>query len=566
MMFVMHRFKLAAVAALLAVAMALPAAAQAPLVGVAVKAGPADRSGNVSHLDITLTVPEVTAAASAPLFSMTYAFSNVESAARTLTIQSATDSDGALTLTPLDAPNANGRTWSANRGVRGDLTVSYRVLIDNTPSALGTGPPLGLRTEGNGFSGAGSTFILTPLPQRQARASVRFDLEELGANATATTIFGDGDVELPAGSFGRLTQSFYMGGQVRRHPARLTPTGFSSVWLDPIPFDAPALMSWTQKLYDWYMAYFKADSTRPYRVFMRYNPINPGGGVALPNAFVVTHDGRATSPDELKITLAHEMLHTQIAGIAQWFSEGAATYYGRVLPLRARMITPAQFLENLNEYAARYYTNALIATPTAELQARFWEDTRIRTLPYDRGSFYLAVVDSRIRKASGGKRSLDDVVLALVSRNRSGQQNNESTWLELVAQEYGPASKTDYDAMLAGAVMLPDSDAYGPCFRRTTKQFRQFELGFDPKILAERGRIVRGVVEGSAAARAGLRDGDEIVVPVALDAVQGKQDRRITYLVRRNGRNLTITYLPRGAMAEAYQWERVPGVSDNSCS
>src|SRR5262245_60680698 len=55
--------------------------------------------------------------------------------------------------------------------------------------------------------------------------------------------------------------------------------------------------------------------------------------------------------------------------------------------------------------------------------------------------------------------------------------------------------------MLAGATQLPESDGFGPCFRRITKPFRRFELGFELKILAERDRIVRGVVPGSAAER-----------------------------------------------------------------
>jgi hypothetical protein len=550
--------------AILTAAFSAPIGAQsAPLLSVVLKPGPADESRFIGYLDIAMTVSGVSAAAGAPVFSMIHVFANGETAAKTLQVQEARDAQGKLTLTPRDT---NGvRNWSADRAVAGDLTVRYRVAIDNTPPAFGSGPPLTLRTEGSGFSGAGTGFLLVPVDQRQFRYSVHFDLSALGPSASAVTIFGDGDVKLDTPvPFGQLTQSFYMAGRLHRYPERLRAGGFSSVWLDPMPFDARALMSWTDSLYGWYVNFFKADTARPYRVFLRYNPINPWGGVALPNAFVATHDQKATSGDQLKVTLAHEMLHTQLAGVAQWFSEGVATYYARILPWRAGLLTADDFLKDLNEYAARYYTNALIATPNADVGPRFWEDTRIRTLPYDRGSFYLAVVDGKIRKASGGKRSLDDVAMAVVERNRRGQPVNEAGLIEMFAAEYGATAKADHEAMLAGATQLPESDGFGSCFRRITKPFRRFELGFESKILTERDRIVRGVIAGSAAERAGLRNGDVITVPIGLDGVQGKQDRTITYQVRRGDRVFPVTYLPRGDTVQTYQWERVPGVSECS--
>ena len=78
-------------------------------------------------------------------------------------------------------------------------------------------------------------------------------------------------------------------------------------------------------------------------------------------------------------------------------------------------------------------------------------------------------------------------------------------------------------------------------------------------------RIVRGLVPGSAAAKAGLQEGDEIVAPVGLDVVQGKQDATLTLQIRRDGKTFPITYLPRGEVTEAYQWRRVTGVPAKKC-
>ncbi len=78
-------------------------------------------------------------------------------------------------------------------------------------------------------------------------------------------------------------------------------------------------------------------------------------------------------------------------------------------------------------------------------------------------------------------------------------------------------------------------------------------------MLTESPRAVRGLMAGSAAERAGLRNGDEITRPVGQDDLQGRQEGILTLQVQRSGQPLTIAYLPRGETVNAWQWERVPG-------
>ena len=122
-----------------------------------------------------------------------------------------------------------------------------------------------------------------------------------------------------------------------------------------------------------------------------------------------------------------------------------------------------------------------------------------------------------------------------------------------------------FRGMLAGAWQIPESDAFGSCFRRTRVPLRRYELGFEPKVLTEQPRIVRGLVAGSAAERASLRNGDEILRPVGQDAIQGDQAREIELQLRREGRDWTLRYLPRGATVDAWQWHRKPSACDASC-
>ncbi len=548
----------------------------ASLLTLTLKPGPADKDGFVAYVEVSAELQKADTAAGAPVLKMPLVVANVDSVATTMEHFAASDARGTIVLQTKDetgnAP-VRYRHWVAERPIVGDLVFHYRAPVSHaTPKR--TGPPFALRTEGGGFSGAGLVFIAMPGSDKPYRLALRWDLSQLGPQAIGVSSFGDGDRDIsePADVSRGLTSGFFMAGPVLHYPDKPPASGFSSDWLRSsfLTFDPKPLMEWTAKLYDYDERFFRSGD-HPYRVFLRYNPVNPGGGVGLMNSFVVTF-GRDTKIDHLKFTLSHEMLHTFAPSLADetetldtsWFSEGLAVFYQRVLALRAGLITPDDFVRDLNQTAARYYTNSLNSTPNDQIGRRFWEDTRIRVLPYDRGSMYMAVVDSRIRKASGGTRSLDDLVLALLDRAKKGRRNTPASWIDLVTAELGPSAKTQYEGMLGGDVMLPDSDAFGPCFERTTLPLRRFELGFDPSAMGTT-RIIRGLIPGSQAARAGLQNGDEIAFPVGLDDVQGDQNRTLTLQIRRDGRVFPVTYLPRGETVDTYQWTRVPAVPDKDC-
>lgn len=557
--------------ALAAAALATAVAAQdAPQMEVRLSPGPMDADAGRGVVDVTLRIPQADAPAGAPVLTLPVVIANTDTIATTLQGLSATDAAGPLPLTVKDDPPAiaYARRWVAGRPVKGELVVRYRAPVDNTPPKRGSGPPYQLRTEGGGVSGVGNTFILLPETQKAYRIALRWDLKRLGPGASAMSSFGEGDVELPAGPPERLHRALYMAGPMHRHPTPVREAGFSAAWLGETPFDPRPLMTWADQLHGWMSRFFGDPAQPPYRVILRYNPINAGGGAALTNSFLLTWGETAKDPERLKGTLAHEMIHTWTAtGLGgQWYGEGIAVHYQALLPLRAGLIRPDDYLEDINDTAGRYYTNALNDTPDAEIAPRFWEDTRIRVLPYDRGAMYFAVLDGRIRRASGGQRSLDDLIREMVRRRREGQPTSEAVWLELVTKELGEAGRTLHADMLGGKLMLPESGDFGPCFRRTTGKFRRFELGFEPKSLVGEVKTIRGLIPGSEAEKAGLRNGDIVTYSVALDGVQGDQDRKLTLQVTRDGRTFPVTYLPRGEVVEAHQWARVPGVPDARCA
>ncbi len=530
--------------------------------------------GDITAVEVTIhwnPPPPAVERTDAPLeLRMPQVQSNVDTIAREITVE-ARDARGALLLTVAEeGSDATAvRVWHAPRAVDGSLQLRYRAPIHNRLGTRGAAPPFELRTETGAFSGAGLAFLLLPETETPHRLSLRWDLSALPAGARGVSSLGVGNVELetPAPP-ARLARAFYMAGRVGLQPENATGHGFFGAWMGEPPFDARELLAWTERLYAHYDSFFGDAATVPrYGVFLRRNLVNPGGGVGLQDSFVGTFD-TGLDVEDFRLTLAHEMFHTRSPYIvnppglaSQWFAEGLAVFYQRVLPRRFGMIDAQRFLDDVNYHAGRYFTNALGDAPYAQVPLRFWEDTRIRTIPYDRGSFYFVVLDQALRRHSSGRRSLDDLVFELRRRERDGSKLALADWEALLRAELGEAAVQQFRGMLAGAWQVPESDAFGPCFRRTRVPLRRYELGFEPKVLTEQPRIVRGLIAGSAAARAGLRNGDEILRPVGQDGIQGEQTRELELQVRRDGRDQAIRYLPRGETVEAWQWERDPAAA-----
>ena len=540
-----------------------------------------------TSVDVSLRFEGIGTAAGAPLLRLPLVVSNVDTVATTLTALRAEDAKGPLRLTArdVDLPETSARDavtggpsreWTADRATVGTLSIRYTVPAGATLPPRGPAPPFAFSNDGNATSAAGHVFLLLPPAPHRYRTTIDWKLDDALKGSRAFSSFGAGKVSPPEPVSGtELRMSFFMAGPVGAYPAKVPETGFFSAWQGAAPFDANALMQWTSTLHGHYARFFGQSVPPSYGVFLRYNPINAGGGVGLHHSFVTTFGrdgGQGTDPTQLKFTLAHEMFHTfqpfldQPVGLAaSWFGEGLATFYQTRLPLRFGLITADEFLADINDTAARYYTSLMATAPNSEVPKRFWADTRIRTLPYDRGMLYFATVDDAVRKASGGRRSLDDLMLEMLRLQRSGQKLSTAVWEQQLRRELGEAAVADFRAFLDGAMPLPASDAFGPCFRKTTKPMRRYELGFDSAVLAEPRRIVRGLQAGSAAAQAGLRDGDEIVIPVPQDAIQGNQTAVLNLQIKRDGQSRTISYLPRGETVDTFQWERDPGFKGNGC-
>lgn len=542
-----------------------------------------DDSG-IETVALSFAFEGVSAQAGEPLFRLPLIASNVDTVATVLDDLVAEDDLGEIPLSfeDVDLPETAARDavsggpsrqWLAGRDTQGPVTVSYSVPADATLPPRGPAPPFGFSHHGQGVSAAGHIFVILPPGNERYDTVINWDMSQAPDGARGFSSLGEGRVEADAPMSGQeLRMSFYMAGALDSWPEPTPETGFFGVVQGEPPFDGQQLLSWAGELYEDYSGFFGQDETPTYGVFIRYNPINGGGGVGLHHSFVLTYKEDSTNVAALQSTLAHEMFHTFQPFIAEpgglessWFGEGLAVFYQARLPLRFGKLTPEDFLEDLNFHAGRYYTSLMATAPNSEVPTRFWADTRIRTLPYDRGMLYFVTIDHAIRETSNGARSLDDLMLEMLRREQAGETLTNASWEAVLEAELGPEAVTDFRNFLEGEMPVPASDAFGPCFERTTRPMRRYELGFDTAVLAEPTRIIRGLEPGTAAAEAGLQNGDEILRPVPQDALQGDQDAQLTLEIRRGEETFEVTYLPRGETVDAYQWQRVEEVPASAC-
>lgn len=559
-----------------ALALATGAGAQNAPPALSLTLSPHQTSGAVDLVGVTLKLQAPNAKPGEAFLRLPMVFASVKTQQYEAVQIEVVDAQGPVPLVQKDDPVDQSnfmyfRRWQVARATEGDVTVRYQAMAEAFRPKLGSGPPFDLRPEAGGLNGAGVTFLALPDTSKPYSLSLDWDLAAMPPGSRGAQSLGEGELKL-VGPVELLANTFYMAGPMKSYPEASQGQPFAIYWLGTPPFDVPAVAEWTQKART-AIATFFGQPDKPYRVFFRHNPYPGAGGAGLINSFMSGFgDDPAPTVDGMRHHLAHEIVHNWPGsldgpnGVVSWYGEGMAEFYSATIPWRAGLISTEDFLVQVNERAQSYYGNPVNTAPAEEIAAKFWSDTRVRKLPYDRGAFYMAIVDAQIRAKSGGKRRLDDVTKAMIARRDAGQPHDTAAWLELVTKELGPQAKTEFDAMMAGKLLVPPSDAYGPCFKREAASFRAFELGFDSASLTTTPRLVKGVVAGSNAYKAGVREGDEIAEAVVLDAVQAKPQQTITLEIRRDGRDLQITYLPRGGAQDGYRWARVPKVPDNQCA
>ncbi len=460
----------------------------------------------------------------------------------------ASDAQGDLHLQPRRDDGGPDDVYALARAPRGELVVRYRARGDQGASRFA------LRVAPDRVSGVGHAFLLLPRVDAPIAARVRIHTGALARGADAASSFGFGGEVVTTATSEDLAHAVYVAGMLWREGEG----GRQLVVLGNPPFDTRTAFAHAVAEGAAVNRFFGAAFAEP-EPFTFVLVGQPGLGRAHDGAYLtrsvgVWFDARQHLDGELDLVLAHELVHRFLGGTvrlvgrggreATWFSEGFTVHAARRALLQAGLLSPADFAADVNRVAGES------AAGEEQLPAE-----------YRRGALHAAWLDTAIRRASHGARSLDDVLRALTAEARAAGKASlpVAALREALVREVGAEGGTAVDRLDAGdaAPPLPD-DAFGPCARRRVREARGFELGFDRRSLAGTPALVRGLVKASAAERAGLREGALVLtsrVPSESDALSDSGAPREVELWLADGKR--VRYRPVGTKRET-TWEAAP--------
>ncbi len=337
--------------------------------------------------------------------------------------------------------------------------------------------------------------------------------------------------------------------EVDGHPHLLVNEGEGAIW------DGPRSAADTERIAREQTAFW---GTVPYDRYVFFNLITEsGGGLEHKNACVLmtsrwksrTRDGYR---DWLEL-VSHELFHAwnvkrlrpaelgpfdyenEVYTRSLWFAEGVTSYYDALLVHRAGLSSRDEYFKKLSkDVEALQTTPGRMVQPLEESSFDAWikyyrrDENTVNTgiSYYTKGSIVSFLLDARIRQATAGRRSFDDV-LRLAWKRYSGERGFERDELRAAVSE---VTGSDQDAWLTRALETTEELDYEPALAWYGLRFVESEednggekdkpskpsdepdgwLGVDTEIQSGR-LVVTQVRRETPAYEAGVNVGDEIL-------------------------------------------------------
>lgn len=304
---------------------------------------------------------------------------------------------------------------------------------------------------------------------------------------------------------------------------------------------------------------FWGDSSTPFLIAMA--PLGE-----LPSGLTYSGTGRAdafsiasTSAFELRQAirfLAHEYMHSWVP-IAlgampeedeprdYWFSEGFNDYLAAKVLLRTGIWSLADWAADKNETLLRYGGSPAKTADGAEIARRFWTDSAVQQVSYDRGHLLAAKLDAEIAARSGGKQSLEGVLRVQRRAAESSSELATALFRKTLLAETGIDIDADLEryARRGEPLLLPE-DLFGDCARLVTERRKVFTRGYDADATRRAGGVIVGVDPDGPAYAAGLRDGMQLVRRES--GKIGDATVELAYRVTDGGVERVIGFMPEG--------------------
>ncbi len=424
------------------------------------------------------------------------------------------------------------------------LEIRYSIA-----SAAPSAPRFALHVDRDGFSGVGHTFLLLPRLDKPMPIHLQIRSNVLAPGSSGVTSFGVGDEIEISGSATDVVHAVYASGHLR---AIERPNAGRLLLLGRPAFDPEAthktIMTVHRALETTFGPVEMRDKPKSFTYLLMVEPgLGKGHDGALLGQSFGLWIGNESRFDALTlIAAAHELAHSWLGGAVRlvdesgndqaWFTEGFAVHYARKVALRENLISPDEFAADVDR---------TLGLGVSDLGSHPIPRSREA---YQRGALYAAQIDAAIARTSKGKRSLDDLLRKLFAHRSSEPfvRLPVTVFRDLIVEELGTGSGEELMWVMVqghGEIRLADQ-TFGKCFYRSQIKTKVFELGFDRRGTLRPPHMIRGLIAGSAAARAGLLEGALILSSKLPDENDKGTDKPVEIVIASRGRSKKIRYLP----------------------
>lgn len=504
---------------------------------------------------------------------------------------------------PLRTSKVDLHTWRIELGGASRFEIRYRVHAESPARVYASD----LAETGGFLDPAASLVYIQASKGRPIEGPIELRLVDVPADwqvATALAV-GSGPLTYRAESYDRLVESPLLAGKLQLRefgagPARVT------VAFDPAgpDLDLDAMTRTAEKLVHVFSQMF---GELPFSrfVFLYRLPDRPGSsGMERWNSTTIQlpYSRVTRSLEDFNDITAHQFFHLwntmrirpaikvrpdysqEVLTRSLWFSEGATRYYAKLGRLRAGLLPEDRFLETQaseillhQSRPARLFQSLEDASWNAPFSVNLWYRAQSNSIEYgNKGALVSFLLDLAIRDATDGRRSLDDVMRAMNERfGRTARGYGETA--DILATVNDVAGR-DMAAFFEDYVRGTKDLEYGRFLKPAGLDLVEVRRrALDPGFWAERAfgvpvMLVTRVTPGSAAERAGVRNGDEFVglddtdIDAGLEMFLARYDagQAATGRFRRGGQPYTVPLEMREASKDevVYRLRRVGDPND----
>jgi len=456
-----------------------------------------------------------------------------------------------------------------------NVVLTYRV--NAAPFAVGADPS-NVSMDETRLVASGERLLALPEQwgDRPVSVSMSFDSSAFGPESRAASSFGVGRHVRFEASAAALRRATFIAGPMG-HAVLDGPEGRDEgAWLGYTAFDPRAAIAEVAGFRSAARELFGERAQLPF-TFLLVADSRPAGefDVARRTTSVLVRVGLSQSYNgPLRVSVAQQVLREWIGatlyvgdpakpGEARWFTQGFSRYVARELQFRFGLMTPAEYLAEVEALERIVATSPGEKSTNADLAAR--TDGGAVALQTARGARHAADLDARLRAKSKGKRSLDHMLRELYARAvGNGGALPDAEWRALLERELDVSAVLRFEESVHKGVVAPlPRDALGPCFTPVARRYGKYGLGLAFDSDPERMPVtIRSVDPAGPAARAGLRPGDRVT---RLRHRDGDASYPATFDIERAGERRRIELSPVIGTVPGHGFQRVKGLSDEAC-